>query len=171
MNRCIFFFFKQMKFASECEKFVPGCSQILENSRLKREKINLNIFKTENMSRQNPRTRREASRARKRQKTREELKQITFPKDNPGFVYTKISEEDVNKCQLTKDLRELKSSEAIMTLLKGADPAGPMDPSSIPPYKPCEDLEERYGPIEYHPIYGAISPEAIWAKRKSDEYN
>ena len=37
---------------------------------------------------------------------------------------------------------------------------------SCAPYVPCKDLEERYGPIEYHPKYEGISPEAKLARRE-----
>ena len=79
-------------------------------------------------------------RRRQNKKTHEEMKQIKFPKNDPGFVYQKISDENASKDQIINDLRDIKASKAMKDLLERANRK----------YMPCEDLEDRYGQILYY---------------------
>ena len=98
---------------------------------------------------------------RQKEKTHEERKQIKFPNKDPGFVFKRVSEDEAARDKMIQDLRAIKSSKALMSdLSRFADNS---------PYVPCENPQERYGPIEYHPVYGPISPEAVLAERDPEK--
>ena len=131
-----------------------------------------------------------AQKRRHREMTHEEKRQIKFPKEDPGFVFKRITSEEAGKDKMIQDLRAIQSSKSLMKDIRRFDAIDKSTnepdctvcqktPQGIPwvqfstctvfscaPYVPCKDLEERYGPIEYHPKYEGISAEATLARRE-----
>ena len=95
---------------------------------------------------------------RQREKNRTEEQKQELPKEHPGFIYKKMTAAEKEKDELVQKLKPIKSSRALWKMMKSLE----LNKSQIPP----KDLEERYGPIEYHPKYGAISAEATLARRE-----
>ena len=98
-----------------------------------------------------------AQKGRQREMTHEERK-VKLPKNDPEFVYRKMTATEKDNDKLVQKLKPIKSSRALWKMMKSLE----LNKSQIPP----DDLEERYGPIEYHPEYEGISAEATLARRK-----
>ena len=69
-----------------------------------------------------------------------------------------MTAEEKEKDELVQKLKPIRSSRALWKMMKSLE----LNNSQIPP----DDLEERYGPIEYHPKYEGISVEATLARRE-----
>ena len=75
----------------------------------------------------------------------------------PVFEFRQMSANEKQNCDIVESLRPIKESKAMMDLFKSFD---------INHGKGTINDPDRYGPVEYDPKYGIVSPEATLAARE-----